>query len=76
MNTLNKEARDRHDVVTLAERVAGLDAARYFDAEADEELRAAVTRWPVLARLMALAPVSADDDQRAMSGCATAPSSA
>ncbi|SAK60089.1 hypothetical protein AWB76_02840 [Caballeronia temeraria] len=68
MKTLTKDGQDRHDVAALAQRVAGLDAARYFDADADEELRVAVTRWPVLARLMMLALANIDappgDDRR------------
>ncbi|WP_250456054.1 BcsR/BcsP family cellulose biosynthesis protein [Caballeronia sp. ATUFL_M2_KS44] len=51
-----KEARAVHDVAALAQKLPGLDAARYFDFQADEEYRAALTRWPVLARLMKLAP--------------------
>jgi|GEM_PF-2582146 hypothetical protein len=52
----SKAARAVHDVDALAQKLPGLDAARYFDSQADEEYRAALTRWPVMARLMKLAP--------------------
>lgn len=54
----SKPARGRHDVATLAQRVSGLDAERYFDAQAQIEYRGALDRWPVLARLMNLAQAS------------------
>ncbi|MDR5759248.1 hypothetical protein [Caballeronia sp. LZ035] len=54
-----KPPRGQHDVAALAHKLEGLDAARYFDAQADDEYRAALQRWATLARLMGLAPVSA-----------------
>ncbi|MDR5741042.1 MULTISPECIES: hypothetical protein [unclassified Caballeronia] len=54
-----KAARALHDVDALAQKLPGLDAARYFDSQADEEYRAALTRWPVMARLMKLVPSGA-----------------
>ncbi|WP_250537191.1 hypothetical protein [Caballeronia sp. AZ10_KS36] len=47
-----------HDVDALAQKLLGLDPARYFDSQADEEYRAALTRWPVMARLMKLVPTA------------------
>ncbi|WP_244850983.1 hypothetical protein [Caballeronia sp. SL2Y3] len=47
-----------HDVDALAQKLPGLDPARYFDSQADEEYRAALTRWPVMARLMKLVPTA------------------
>ncbi|WP_321800404.1 hypothetical protein [Caballeronia sp. J97] len=67
MKTSTKEARDArdgHDAAALARQVEGLDAARYFDARADAELRVAVTRWPAFARLMRLTPARIEDAVR------------
>lgn len=53
------QARGVHDVAALARKVSGFDAGRYFDAQAQNEYHGALERWPVLARLMGLAPPSA-----------------
>ncbi|MDR5836286.1 hypothetical protein [Caballeronia sp. LZ034LL] len=51
-----KPPRGQHDVAALAHELEGLDAARYINAQADDEYRAALRRWTTLARLMGLAP--------------------
>ena len=58
-------ARGVHDVAALAQKVSGLDAASYFDAQAQIEYRGALDRWPVLARLMGLAAASPEQQANA-----------
>ncbi|WP_244818038.1 BcsR/BcsP family cellulose biosynthesis protein [Caballeronia sp. Lep1P3] len=65
MPNRQKEARAANDVAALAQKVDGLDAARYFDGQEQSEYRVAVERWPVLARLMELAPPSDAANERA-----------
>ncbi|MCS3392261.1 hypothetical protein NX868_25480 [Burkholderia thailandensis] len=43
-----------NDIAGLARRVPQIDPARYLDEQARLAYRDALTRWPVLAKLMGL----------------------
>jgi hypothetical protein len=44
------------DITGLARRLPEVDPANYFDGQAKESFQQSLIKWPVLARLMKLAP--------------------
>jgi hypothetical protein len=44
-----------NDINGLARRLPEMDPSAYYDGQANEAYEAALTKWPVLAKLMGLA---------------------
>jgi hypothetical protein len=61
------------DITGLGRRLPEVDPARYFDEQARESYQISLVKWPVLARLMKLVPLTATASPPAATPCCQSP---